>query len=163
MTLGFQLYFDKTKKVPTHFPEKIIASVCDALAFKTHSFYNRFPDYPILEYNQIVEGRAKLHTIREDGKNRWKAGMNIHFVVGNRTPKRFQFAPVVKCVSTQKIEIIPGYYLGETVVKVDGRKLSFSEIQQLAWNDGFTNFVEFAIYFNDGFKGKIIHWTNLKY
>lgn len=89
--------------------------------------------------------------------------MDIHFVVGNRTPHRYQFAPITTCKSKQEIEITPGFYLGETVVKIDGRKLSFAEMQKLAWNDGFSNFAEFAIYFNEGFSGYIIHWTNLKY
>ena len=43
----------------------------------------------------------KIHTIREDKTNRWKAGNLIHFVINNRTKKRYQFAPIIKCVSIQ--------------------------------------------------------------
>lgn len=51
----------------------------------------------------------------------------------------------------------------KTIVKIDGRKLTEPEIQQLAWNDGFDNLVDFWMWFADGFKGKIIHWTELRY
>lgn len=49
---------------------------------------------------------AKKHTIRADKHNRWKVGNKIHFVVNNRTKDRFQFAPIIKCTGTQKIQII---------------------------------------------------------
>ena len=53
--------------------------------------------------------------------------------------------------------------LNETIVKIDGRKLTEPEVQQLAWNDGFDNLVDFLMWFADGFKGKVIHWTELRY
>ena len=58
--------------------------------------YFETPDYGL---------ESKLHTIREDKTNRWKAGNDIHFVINNRTKDRFQFAPIVKCKSVQNIEI----------------------------------------------------------
>jgi hypothetical protein len=88
----------------------------------------------------------------------------IHPVVFNRSKNQFQFAPTIPCKSVQKIEIIrTSDYLNETIVKIDGRKLSEKEVQQLAWNDGFANLIAFWLWFQNGYTGKIIHWTNLKY
>lgn len=115
----------------------------------------------------------KLHTIREDKSNRWKAGNDIHFVINNRTPERFQFAPVVKCVSVQEIEIkykhaedLPDVFIDGCDMWKKGQpgiKECFKEIEQLAINDGFDSMLQFFLYFNTDFKGKIIHWTDLKY
>ena len=49
--------------------------------------------------------KDKIHTIRQDEKNKWKAGNLIHFVINNRTKYRYQFAPVIKCTNIQHIEI----------------------------------------------------------
>lgn len=129
----------------------------------------------------------KLHTIREDKSNRWRTGTDIHFVINNRTKNRFQFAPVIKCVSTQDIEIrdVTGtkvslanslnfgwivshqvkdvtFYLAYEIY-IDGKRLLSDEISKLAINDGFDSVDDFFAYFNKDFTGKLIHWTNLKY
>jgi hypothetical protein len=108
---------------------------------------------------------AKIHTIREDKSGRWRAGMDIHFVINNRTPQRFQFAPVIKCKSVQIIEIKVSELNGEPLrcIRVDGRLLVFEEMTRIAINDGFDNIRDFFSYFNKDFTGKIIHWTNRKY
>lgn len=112
----------------------------------------------------------KLHTIRQDEKNRWGAGCDIHFVINNRTPNRFQFAPVIKCVSVQEIEIKSdnqslsnGYSVNFKTIIVDGKMLDGMDIYQLAINDGFDSVEDFFAYFNKDFTGKLIHWTDLKY
>lgn len=123
----------------------------------------------------------KVTTIREDKLDRWKPGMDIHFVINNRTKNRFQFAPVMKCVSVQKIEIEwtdSGTLLGrEARVYIDttkqiGKYLEKEKyhldgigrsLKALAINDGFDSVEDFFAYFNKDFKGKIIHWTDLKY
>ncbi|MBD8349370.1 hypothetical protein [Dysgonomonas sp. HGC4] len=48
-------------------------------------------------------------------------------------------------------------------VSVDKRVLSLEEINTLAKNDGFDSTHDFFRWFNQDFKGKIIHWTDLKY
>lgn len=106
----------------------------------------------------------KIHTIRHDVHDRWKPGMKIHAVIFNRSKQQFQFAPVLVCKSTQRIEII--YYDTFPVcveVKVDGLSLTRSEILTLAINDGFAGIVSFWNFFNKSFSGKIIHWTECKY
>jgi len=109
------------------------------------------------DMNDAMSYCPKVHTIRKDKKNRWKAGCNIHFVINNRTPNRFQFAPVLPVVATQHIVI------QEKKVWVDARFLGESEIETLAKNDGFNSINDFFQWFNGDFEGKIIHWTNILY
>lgn len=106
----------------------------------------------------------KLHSIRDDKHDRWHAGRMIHPVINNRSKNQFQFAPAFPCVSVQKIDISsnPVMMVSESV-KVDNRFLSYKEVETLAINDGFNSIVDFFAWFNEGYTGKIIHWTNLKY
>ena len=129
---------------------------------------NEFIEYgrKCLPKNYIVgSNKSKLHTIRVDESNRWKTGMDIHFVINNRTPQRFQFAPVVKCTGDQKIEIL--YSFPDNLLSafprvfVDGVWLP--DATQLAINDGFNSVEDFFAWFNKDFTGKIIHWTDLRY
>lgn len=125
-----------------------------------------------LKDNYIGSFAPKRHTIREDKTNRWKAGNDIHFVINNRTKDRFQFAPIVKCKSVQNIEIKemimtarPNCMIEDKIytVKVDNKYLTISEVENLAINDGFPDTKAFFDFFENGFIGKIIHWTNTKY
>lgn len=104
--------------------------------------------------------KPKLHTICKS--NRFKAGDNIHMVINNRTKDRFQFAPAIKCVSVQEIHVD-----SRCVLISNGKNLfnplNFREAEQLAINDGFESLPAFFEYFSDGFKGQIIHWTDLRY
>ena len=181
MTLPFQQYMDNK---PTFFVEKILVckmySALDQLEkeeiIKCLKQYRK--KFPALEEPKLLW--PKLHTIREDKNNRWKAGNLIHPVVKNRTPQRFQFMPTINCVSTQKIEIkyTRSGENSETRVLVDGKYFYFRsvnknnellsssnifEMQKLAINDGFRNIDDFFEYFKTDFTGKIIHWTDLKY
>src|ERR1700730_6432384 len=124
MTVGFSTQINNK---PTYFPEKIWASLLQI-------DYDLYSDYlhPDGRPNQIKSKsyymgfNPKHHTIRKDEHNRWKAGMNIHFAINNRTPNYFQFAPVIKCVSVQTFEI---KYSEKPYpeVKVDGRKLDIND------------------------------------
>lgn len=73
-----------------------------------------------------VECGSKKHTIRADTKNRWRVGMPIHFVVKNRTPNRFQFAPILPVKAIQKIKI-----QWQDISCVD---CEFSSIHPLRWS-----------------------------
>ncbi len=176
MTLSFT---QQINGKPNYFIEKIWASILE------NNFENRIQyGYHAGQHNDafdkfwdgfLVDGKdlqkPKLHTIREDKSNRWRAGMDIHLVINNRTPNRFQFAPVIKCVSVQKIEIIPMdsielldlHLEAFTAVKVDGKILRIKEIQELAINDGFDSVEDFFAYFNKDFTGILIHWTDKRY
>lgn len=172
MTLGFTQTINGQ---PNFFIEKIWAGLI-ATRQATISDYERYQDDHRLligsgfpDYGQMMIN-SKDHTIREDRHNRWKACMDIHFVINNRSPKRFQFAPVVKCVLVQEIKI--DYYLGPDIdpqIFIAG-KIFYSErigvdfgLRDLAVNDGFDGISSFLDYFDRNFTGKIIHWTNLKY
>lgn len=110
----------------------------------------------------IVKG-DKIHTIREDKNNRWKAGNLIHFATGVRTKEYNNFLKDT-CKSVQDIEIdYTKTFLGEPTIKIDGKTLVHTEIVTLAFNDGFHSLEEFLAWFNKDFRGKIIHWTNFAY
>lgn len=147
------------------------------------------------EYNKYLNNlsvfafgdyKPKLHTVREDLKERWKVGTKIDFFINVRQPNMYRFAPVLPVVSTQKIEFIwkenteNQTCLGTKfdricTIKIDdcfygdayllkGSVVSSSyTIPTFANNDGFDSPDELFAYFNKNFKGKIIHWTDLKY
>lgn len=160
MTLAFKT---KINSIPTYFQEKIIECLLRDRSVETHELsWAKYLINTKLGLYVIGSKKQKFHTIREDKANRWKAGNDIHFIINNRTPNRFQFAPVVKCVSTQKIEI--KYYVKNNANKVsitiEGKEINLND---LAINDGFKSAGQFLDYFNKDFTGKIIHWTDLKY
>jgi len=110
----------------------------------------------------IISG-SKIHTIREDKTNRWKAGNEIHFATGVRTKNYNQFHSG-KCISIQTIEIkYPTECFNDAIIEIEGIKLSTEEMQKLAYNDGFKNLLDLLFWFREDFKGKIIHWTDYKY
>jgi len=106
--------------------------------------------------------RPKKHTIRAPRKKRQiRAGDKLHLAIFNRSTSRLQFAPTLKCTHIDEIaihwEIFPGQ--SRVVVLVNGRRLSADEVRELAINDGFDNTHDFFQWFNQDFKGYIIHWT----
>lgn len=128
------------------------------------------------DFHDVV--MPKIHTIREDAKGRWGYNNDIHFVINNRSPQRFQFAPVIKVKSIQKIEIIwfeskhpvEGNYAVHNpkenlfaLIKIDGRQLGHHTMHDIAVNDGFDNVDDFFLYFNKSGKYNLIHWTDKKY
>lgn len=120
---------------------------------------------------KILEG-IKEHTIREDAHDRWHAGRKINHCHGVRT-KSFDNFHNNECTGTQRI------YIGKTKIKdqnlcyrhngvsygiiVDKKRLTNYQIIMLAFRDGFDSTHDFFEWFQNGFKGKIIHWTPLKY
>lgn len=122
----------------------------------------------------IIDG-VKIHTLREDEKNRWGRGCTIQMATGVRTEKYECFREEI-CTGVQGVEmelIKKSFDCYEWVVKVDGRKLGEMEIAQLSINDGFKSSQELKMFFfpQDSFgrykktewKGKIIHWTDYRY
>jgi hypothetical protein len=113
----------------------------------------------------ILEG-TKIHTIREDKKERWRPGMSIQMATGVRSPKYFCFMNSV-CTDVQKIEIIPGNSTEGLVsipsIIIDRDELSVVGIDKLFGNDGFKTLLDFCNWFDKPFTGRLIHWTNFKY
>lgn len=136
---------------------------------RTKDIFGDFSDKPL---------HPKLHTLREDKKDRWKAGNKIHPVIHNRTPNRFQFAPTMECKSVQNVfisQIHQNGHLTRTVIidrELFWHELShdkhFENMNQFVKNDGFEDIDSFfEFFFPNGEEGekqlKLIHWTNLQY
>ncbi|MGB5818842.1 MAG: hypothetical protein WBG90_05105 [Saonia sp.] len=143
---------------PTYFVEKILSSFPEGCL--SVEFLENLRSFTLEKFTAI----PKLHTIREDKSDRWKVGRNIHFYINSRKPNMFLFAPVIPCISVQKIKIIhSGEKWRPPWVLIDGIIQLAYEVETLAKNDGFDSLQDFFSYFNTDFTGKIIHWTNLKY
>lgn len=108
MTLSFST---QLAGKPTHFVEKIwtafnLGEGEYQLEFKERQEWLKKCIYSFnLDPLLLAEVGIKIHTIRADTKNRWRVGMPIHFVVKNRTPNRFQFAPILPVKAIQEISI----------------------------------------------------------
>lgn len=168
---------------PTYFVEKILRAIEIYKAPVNLLDYWRFTGFDLFS-KQLLN--PKLHTIREDKNNRWKAGTKIDFFINVRKKDMFRFAPVLPVISTQKIDFIwkdntenlsycgitydrtctimiddrfygDAYLLNEYVVT------SSYNLESFAHNDGFDTVEDFFKCFNQDFTGKIIHWTDLKY
>ena len=187
------------KKKPTYFVEKIITGLAfnKLISFDKANHFMKdkliqkcnkkgVPQSYLIKIDRTVIQRPKLHTVREDLKERWKPGINIDFFINVRRPNMYRFAPVLPVVSTQKIEFIwkdntenltcLGTNFDKTcTIMIDdcfygdayffnGSVISSSyTIPIFANNDGFDTPEELFAYFNKNFKGKIIHWTNKRY
>lgn len=170
MTLSFST---QIAGKPTHFVEKIwtafnLGEGEYQLDFVVRGWWIEKCDWSkAIDRNILGEVGIKIHTIRADAKNRWRVGLPIHFVIHNRTPKRFQFAPILPVLSIQTIEI--GWWDGQPIVVIDQEYFYNPAVdidrgmRTLAENDGFESVDAFFQYFNTDFSGKIIHWTNFKY
>lgn len=159
---------------PTYFVEKIWKSlkINDLTLKSSLEQYDRqyFEIFGNTYFDYKKNVKQKLHTIREDKNNRWKAGVIIDFFINARTKEMFRFAPRIPVVSTQKIEIIHCSYDGEKYnmdkgvwIRIDDIVISDFLVNELAQNDGFDTVEEFFKYFNTDFSGIIIHWTNFRY
>lgn len=118
--------------------------------------------------DKILKG-SKIHTIREDSNNRWKAGNKIHFATGVRTKNYNQFTEG-ECKSIQTIEI--SYHKAastKVTVRIDNKVILSSllvfdyNFLEFVKNDGFDSIESFFDWFDKDFKGKIIHWTYKRY
>lgn len=110
-----------------------------------------------------IRSGTKIHTIREDTKNRWKQGNRIHFATGVRT-KNYDCFMHDSCYSVQYIKIKwRGDDMTRVQIWINDKLLNLDEKIKLAKNDGFSCLAEFLLWFRDDFEGKIIHWTDYRY
>ena len=176
---------------PTYFPEKIVTGLEHKKIITFDEAEHLFATKVVIRKSKKELGlftntiikldgaqcyKTKLHTIREDKNDRWKVGTKIDFFINVRQPSMFRFAPVLPVVSIQDFEInwylinekrfVRVYIDGNCFARVDFDKEIYVSGQlmiHLANNDGFDTIEDFFNYFNSDFKGKIIHWTTLKY
>lgn len=155
MTLGFSEYWPDKRR--TLFPEKI-----------------QYPYVPEIQ-KHFPDMIPKIHTFRIG--HRWRPGMQIHMVTGNRTLHRYQFNLEIpelgKCVSVQDaiIRNCDGDGLSIELMgdeNTPSRFLAEADILLFAANDGFNSIFELEDwFFSDGnldiIEGQIIHWTPFKY
>lgn len=124
------------------------------------------------EFVPLILNGTKIHTIREDKKNRWKPGNIIHMATGVRSKHYNCFAEKV-CTSVQDIEFIwfndvaKGWvvyvFAGDSCVTGINNGKKFDA---LCKGDGFQRWEDFLLWpaWNKKyFKGKLIHWTDKKY
>ena len=167
MILGFSTQLNGK---PTYFVEKIHQALrlpyfLDSVGFSPEYVHKEFDFvmYPLL--------RPKLHTLRDDLNDRWRAGMIIDFFINVRRRNMFRFAPKIPVVSTQ--EVFMTYAHSDLIqISIDGRELfGYVERLEFAINDGFDNWEDFFNFFypkikvaeKGCYKPKLIHWTDLRY
>ena len=162
---------------PTYFVEKILSGFLsnNLKPEETQTSIVNYSNYLVSKYEFIIENiksaNPKLHTIREDKTDRWKIGNKIDFFINCRQKDMFRFAPVLNVFSIQEIEIEwhkrvrsdIHFWYKDVSISINKKYLSCEQCIQLAENDGFDSVEEFFEYFNEDFKGKLIHWTNLNY
>ena len=152
---------------PTYFVEKIWETILQKGIQINMNDFLEFGQKALPKNYIVGTHKPKLHTIREDAKDRWERGTTIDFFINNTKPNMFRFAPRIPVVSVQKIEIEKlcdsGIWYQDFIVLVDDVYQNVNDIISIAQNDGFDNVQDFFAYFNEDFKGKLIHWTNLKY
>ncbi len=158
---------------PTYFVEKIWKSLFPFMI----PIEEWFPLIKECEKRQLIpkgscageclkDVKPKFHTIRDDANDRWHKDVMIDFYINCRQKNMFQFAPRIPVVSTQEVEIVYDKVFGKNLypdVFIDNVRLHPMKLDELAQNDGFDTIEDFFEYFNKDYKGKIIHWTDLRY
>lgn len=123
------------------------------------------------EFSHRIKSGIKVHTIREDKHDRWKVGNKIHFWLGNPRNTRGKTKPYqfgvgeVSRVETIRMDFAEDWqqdivYIGDDIVLK-----SASELKALAENDGFDNWIQMKLWFDNTDKqyfGKIIFWKNFE-
>lgn len=157
MTLGFSIYWPGKGRELTFFSAKILSPYNPAM--------------------QKAFGLPKIHTFRIG--HRWRAGVSIQMVTGNRTPRRYQFnrdIPALQtCISVQEALFCCRQTGGvEIAIGEQGagqRWLTQEELLLFAVNDGFNSLEELTRWFfpkgyipiDPPLSGQIIHWTDFQY
>jgi len=124
-------------------------------------------------FKERILNKTKIHTIRTDRSERWKRGQTIHFWRGNPRNTKSETKPhqffECSCSSVQDTSMELDYESDKLIIRVDNRTLADSEVEQLAFNDGFDNTKQMSDWFfpepenENTFKGRLIHWTKCSY
>lgn len=116
----------------------------------------------------------KIHTIRAG--SRWRTGMTIHMVTGDRT-KNYDCFAQVRVKSVQKIDFTFGHERHNMIVCIGGQRVDLKTLGIIAQNDGLSKAQFIDWFFKQSveiegktngsamkfFEGQIIHWTDLNY
>lgn len=156
---------------PNYFLEKVWKGLLEGPGNLEESYLNYQSRY-LEKFGSFWEGdtfgeflEPKIHTIRRDADNEWREGMDIQLVINIDTPDEFQFAPLLKCQSVQRIQIDYSNLISDNgpAVFIDYELLDRATLAQMVMNDGFPTIDDFFLYFNEEFTGNLIHWTPLRY
>lgn len=135
------------------------------------SYKKKLPWGDPTNFEQKILDDIKVHTIREDSKNRWHKERKIHHANGVRT-KHYNCFKRNVCQSTQTITIACRSDPFLRAIDVDDKALCWLSrsgelglpwMELLAKNDGFDSVEDFFKWFSSDFSGKIIHWTDFRY
>lgn len=173
MILGFSTHINGK---PTYFVEKIWKGlspdfILNKIGLPTEVYPKEYIECLRKELVNYENKLPKLHTIREDKTNRWKAGTKIDFFINVRKKEMFRFAPVLPVVSVQTVYM--SYKSNELIqISIGDKELSYyHERLEFAQNDGFHTWEDFFNYFYPQIKAtpdnflnmKLIHWTDKRY
>jgi hypothetical protein len=112
------------------------------------------------EFENLIKQGIKIHTIRQDRHNRWKTGMKIHFWM--RNPRNVKGNPYPFGLGkVDDVKPIRLYFICNGFTVADsGMITSPAKLEQLAINDGFSDWEEMKQWFDcNEFYGKLITWT----
>lgn len=102
----------------------------------------------------------KKLTIRDDPQNRWSAGRKIHFATGAGT-KNYECFAMGECTKVSAVVFAHNKDENRKFVFIEGRDLTYSEVKQLAQDDGFDDmeaFLDFHLGKNGIVTKKIIYF-----
>lgn len=160
----------KVNNQPNYFIEKIWKGLLNGTANLEDSYHNYQGRY-LAKFGEFWDGDSfgeflepKIHTIRRDPENKWREGTDIQLIIQQGEPDEFQFAPTIKCLGIQRIQIDYSNLINEgPAVFIDYELVDKETLAKLVVNDGFATIAEFFYYFNEEFSGNLVHWTPLKY
>ncbi|MCB0508678.1 MAG: hypothetical protein KDD21_10300 [Bacteroidetes bacterium] len=123
------------------------------------------------QFKCLIKEGVKQHTIREDKNNRWKVGTKIHFWLGNPRNTRGKNKPhqfgtgICSRLETIRMDFaIPeDGQTDEVKIGNDIILKTYDELNALAVNDGFQNWGQMKLWFdneNKMFVGKMIFWKD---
>jgi hypothetical protein len=168
------------KGKPTYFVEKILKGLYVEADLKNNLIFGCHVSKFITDYSLFINEqrksihdtvsciKPKLHTIRDDANDRWHKDVMIDFYINCRQKNMFRFAPRIPCVSTQEVFMT---YAFNGIIEISVDDTYINDRLAFAQNDGFDTWEDFFNYFypkikanpNLFYKGKIIHWTDLRY
>lgn len=166
MTIPFSTHINGK---PTFFVEKIIKSIEEN---ETTNFdvkwMMKLVNSGLFDFDKYDNVQPKIHTIRDDVHNRFRPGVIIDGFINSRTKKMLRIMPRVPIISTQKVFMT---YNFNDVIEISVNDKYICNTLEFAQNDGFETWEDFFNFFypkimanpDKFYKGKIIHWTDLKY
>ena len=116
-----------------------------------------------VNYNPFHPFKPKIHTIRRNEPELYDTGVQLEMFYN----EGFEFILNADCTGIEQIFMT--YHQGRFEVSIESKYLYYSDIEKLAFNDGFESYDSFKKYCigkmgdSQNYAGFIIHWTKFKY